>query len=330
MPDGSLAMALAIYGKHPAKGDFLEYGLPADMKSALEGWLDTVLGEAKASLGADWQAVWPSAPMLRFWLGESIWGAPIAGVMAATQDKVGRKFPLVLLALGEHGQNLPPPVIDTDQTWYDGVCAHLTTLLKRSDVASPATLLQNAPHPLVGDTLPGPRDFWAACPGANVSGLLADIALTDHRRANDDRSYWWVGGHEELVMPDMTAPKASVDLDAAPIVDDQTVPQETAPEPVAGLDAPIDAAPAVEFVAENWNVPEQPETDASPFASDGAGPGLFAAPEVGLLPNAPPDPAPQIYASPAPKQLWSQVWAGSGLPSGAVLAWFFRGHAGND
>lgn len=330
MPDGSVAMALAIYGKHPAKGDFLEYGLPAAMKTAVEGWLDTVLGEAKASLGADWQAVWPSAPMLRFWLGETIWGAPIAGVMAASQDRVGRKFPLVLLALGEHGQNLPPPVIDTDQTWYDGVCAHLTTLLKRSDVASPAALLQNAPHPLVGDTLPGPRDFWAVCPGEDVSGLLADIALTDHRRANNDRSYWWVAGHADLVTPDVAASEALVDLDTAPIADDQTEQLEMTPAPVAVLDTPTNAAAVVEFVDENWAVPDQPETDASPFASDVAGPSLFAAPEVGQLQETNSDPAPQIYVSPAPKQLWSQVWAGSGLPSGAVLAWFLRGHAGND
>ena len=38
-------MALGVYGKHPAKGDFVEYGLPPDLRAALESWLDQVLAE---------------------------------------------------------------------------------------------------------------------------------------------------------------------------------------------------------------------------------------------------------------------------------------------
>ena len=142
-------MGLAVYGKHPAKGDFLEYGLPPALKPALEGWLDTVLAEAKASLGADWQTVWPAAPMLRFWLGEGIWGTPLAGVMAAAQDRVGRRFPLVLLALGDAGLGLPAA------PWPQQVCqivqkSQVRTLLAKRQ--RPAEQLANThqlmkPHP---------------------------------------------------------------------------------------------------------------------------------------------------------------------------------------
>ena len=339
MPDGAVAMALAIYGKHPAKGDFLEYGLPAALKPALEGWLDTVLAEAKASLAADWQAVWPAAPMLRLWLGEGIWGSAIAGVMASAQDRVGRRFPLVLLALGDAGLTLPPPVIDPDQSWYDAACAHLGVQLQRTDLPGPGALVQDAPIPATTDALPGPRDFWAMRPGADVAALLADIALTDHRRANEGRSYWWVAGTIE-VAADSGGPGEPSDVDIpaqdgdaldnsakeTPEAEGVAVVNELKADPVLADDAEIDG----DTDANTWDLPDTPETDVSPFASDAGGLSLFAPPEPGGVTEDYSGPAPLIHIVAAPRQLWSQVWAGPGLPSGAVLAWFFRGHAGND
>ena len=332
-------MGLAVYGKHPAKGDFLEYGLPSALKPALEGWLDTVLAEAKASLGADWQTVWPAAPMLRFWLGEGIWGAPVAGVMAAAQDRVGRRFPLVLLALGDAGLGLPPPVIDTDQTWYDAACAHLGVQLLRDDLPGPAALVQEAPQPALSEALPGPRDFWAVRPGADVGGLLADIALTDHRRANEGRSYWWVAGTDEAavrdddLLADTRMPEAEADINSLSVPDAEIAQEaDMAGQEDHEIDLPVhdDDAEIHPSAANHWNFPDAPETDASPFAAGGAGLGLFAPPEPGGIAEITAYAAPQPFAPAPAKPLWSQVWAGPGLPSGAVLAWFFRGHAGND
>lgn len=350
-----MTMALAVYGKHPAKGDFLEYGLPPALKPALEGWLDTVLAAAKASLGTDWQAVWPAAPMLRFWLGEGIWGAPVAGVMASAQDRVGRRFPLVLLALAEDGLTLPPPVIDPDQTWYDAACAHLGAQLLRQDLSGPADLVQDAPQPMATDALPGPHDFWAVRPGADVTGLLADIALTDHRRANAGRSYWWVAGTLDGAALDNDLPPDPVDIsasdndvpatvpgpaDAPPDVDDsESASQDsasqdlTAPDAVTDLTTPDDAIAADDPATTLWDLPDTPETNASPFgdtADSAHVPSLFAPPEPGGLMAEVAYIAPQADKAIAAKPQWSQVWAGPGLPSGAVLAWFFRGHAGND
>ncbi|MBL9054989.1 MAG: type VI secretion system-associated protein TagF, partial [Rhodobacteraceae bacterium] len=84
-------MALGVYGKHPAKGDFIDYGLPPAVLKRLEVWLDAALAEARTALGPAWEAVWPAAPRLHFWLGEGIWGEPVAGVMAASRDRVGRR-----------------------------------------------------------------------------------------------------------------------------------------------------------------------------------------------------------------------------------------------
>ena len=342
-------MALAVYGKHPAKGDFLEYGVPEALKPGLEAWLDAVLAEARAVLAAEWDRVWLNAPMLRFWIGDGIWGAPVAGVMAASQDRVGRRFPLVLLALG----GVPPPVIDPDQGWYDAACLHLAGQLARVDLGVPelgvpdlgvaAALLSGAPVPAGADAAAGPRDFWAVTPGPLVAGLLSDITLTDHRRASETRSYWWVAGAPDAEAPAVPAvelPSAEPEPEPEPELESEPESAaESAAEPeLVEVDAPEVAAELVadEAVSEavDWALPEadfaaEPEADSSPFDAPAGGYGLFQPPEPGaaLMPDLPELPA-ALLPVPEPRPLWSQVWAGPGLPSGAVLAWFFRGYAG--
>lgn len=318
-------MALAVYGKHPAKGDFLEHGLPAALKPLLEGWLDTTLAQARASLAADWQSVWPAAPMLRFWLGEGIWGAPMAGVMAAAQDRVGRRFPLVLLALGDAGSALPPPVIDADQSWYDAACAHLTAVLARDDLGQPAELLDGAPQVAQTDPMPGPSEFWAVRPGRDVSDLLADIALTDHRRASEGRSYWWVAGSPDPMEAEAEA-EAEPSESIAAIIETPLAAQPEGDQGALADDLPPEDPALPE--PDPWGLADLAEPDDSPFAAVPEAFSLFAPPEPGRVETFEAEAV--AYTPPAPRVLWSQVWAGRGLPSGAVLAWFFRGHAGND
>jgi type VI secretion system protein ImpM len=308
MPDGALSMALSVYGKHPAKGDFVEYGLADGLKPVVEGWLDAVLAETRHALGDAWDRAWPVAPALRFWLGEAIWGEPVCGVLMTSADRVGRRFPLVIFASGAEAAALPAPAIAPDQAWYDGIEAHLRAVLRMADFATPAALLAGVTAPLANRDTPtaGPVDFWAVRPGSGVAGLLADIALTDHRRAAMGRSYWWVAGQEPL--PESGAVPEPVAV-PAPVADPE-------PEAVAVVKAPVASA---------WDLPED---DDSPFAAP-SGPSLFAAPEA-ADPEAAVAVAPDVVLPPAaPRVLWSQVWAGEGLPSGHVLAWFLRGYDGN-
>ena len=352
-------MALAVYGKHPAKGDFLEHGVPGALRPLLEGWLDQVLAQARADLGGDWERVWATAPMLRFWLGEGIWGEQVCGVMVATQDRVGRRFPLVLMALGAA---VPPPVVDADQGWYDGIAAHLARMLRLADIPGPAALLTGAPLPAPLDQ-PGPTAFWAMRPGHGVGDLLADIAMTDHRRAAAGRSYWWVAGE---AVPDPASEAG--DFDGADFANPETgyvgagtqgdsgstepAPDAVSrPEDKALLEAetPHDAdPPTTEPLPESepaptpqpdpdpshWDVAQEAAFDDSPFAAT-AGPSLFAAP-LPPATNLPPRDSVPVSSQQAQQAhqargaLWSQVWAGDGLPPGPVVAWFLRGHDGDD
>lgn len=298
-------MVLGLYGKHPAKGDFLEAGLPAPLLRLVETWLDSALADVRDVLGAEWQGTWDRAPMLRFWLGEGLWGAPVAGILAASKDKVGRRFPLMVLV---GGQDAPaPPVLAADQNWHDAAAAHLAQCLMLAGVAAPVDLLTGLclPADAEGISAASPAEFWAVQPGTDPAGLWADVAATDHRRAAAGRSYWWVAGE---------APTA-----LAPVVETETA-VVTDPAPTWDLPPPPDASEDID----------------SPFA-DGTAPGIFAAPVVatpdvanGAAHEAALAPAPAARGPEVRPALWSQVWAGPGLPSGAVLAWLLRGHVGHD
>ncbi len=322
-------MALGVYGKHPAKGDFIDYGLPPAVLKRLEVWLDAALAEARTTLGPAWEAVWPAAPRLHFWLGEGIWGEPVAGVMAASRDRVGRRFPLVMLATG--GDTPPPPVTLAGQDWHAALSAHLAVCLGWGTLEQTADLLAGAPRPEMaeGVTAPVAPEFWAVRPGASAAALWEDVALADHRSAAADRSYWWVAGDEDIAPPPEAEPVEEA-VDDAAVETAAPDEAEAASEPAVAVE---DAAAEPDFVVaateDAWALPDLPEDEGSPFAT-GGGLGLFAAPEPGLAPSVQPEAVATPAAPVAPAApRWSQVWAGAGLPSGAVLAWFFRGHVGN-
>ncbi|MFT4150246.1 MAG: type VI secretion system-associated protein TagF [Paracoccaceae bacterium] len=297
-------MPPGVYGKHPARGDFLEYGLPAGLRPALEGWLDAALSEARADLGAEWENRWAGAPMLRFWLGEGIWGLPVAGVLAPAQDRVGRRFPLVVLTAGGE---LPPPAVDPAQDWYQAAEAHLAGVLARKDVSGPAALIEGLADPAQTAVTGGPAEFWAVREGAALDDLWADVALTDHRRAAAGRSYWWVEGRDA---PPPAGGPMPVVADAIPAREEAAVP-----------------APVEQPVSET-GAGDGDEIEGSPFCAEAEGTPLFAAPEPGRIVPAPP--APVAFGSVlAPRLAVSQVWAGPGLPSGQVIAWFLRGFQTN-
>jgi type VI secretion system protein ImpM len=226
-------MVLALYGKHPGRGDFLTRGIAPRLQAPLEAWLDQVLAELRDTLGPEWETVWDSGTCLNFWVGEAIWGLPVAGVMRSSRDKVGRRFPLMILAQGE----VPaPPTLGPDP-WHRAVAEALDASLSAPDIDDPLA----GPEVHAPESSVDGAGFWAIRPGADATGLWSDLAANDHRRAAVGRSYWWVSGEAD---------------------------KDTAPD--------------------------------------------------------------EVNADPVLPPRWTQVWAGAGLPSGAVLAWFFRGYRSND
>ncbi len=97
-----MAGPFGAYGKMPGLGDFLKLGVGSGFASAWDRWLQTILFEARTHLGHAWNDCYMSAPIWRFALAPGLAGRyPVFGVLMPSVDRVGRQFPLTLVARGE-------------------------------------------------------------------------------------------------------------------------------------------------------------------------------------------------------------------------------------
>ncbi|WP_163111080.1 type VI secretion system-associated protein TagF, partial [Acinetobacter baumannii] len=70
-----------VFGKLPAKRDFVAIDLPSSVLRPWETWLQGVIAETRQSLGTDWTAVFLKAPIWRFWCGSSVLGTSLIGAL---------------------------------------------------------------------------------------------------------------------------------------------------------------------------------------------------------------------------------------------------------
>jgi type VI secretion system protein ImpM len=102
-PEVTGARCAGLYGKLPARGDFLSRRLDNAFVQDWDGWLQRVTAASRERLGAQWLEHFLAAPVWRFVLpagmfAKSAW----VGLMVPSVDRVGRYFPLTLAApLGE-------------------------------------------------------------------------------------------------------------------------------------------------------------------------------------------------------------------------------------
>ncbi len=190
-------MSMVIYGKHPAFGDFLAYGMDHGILHKLDKWLEGVLPALKNDLGDQWEAAWAAGPPLYFWLGPDILGAPLMGLFTPSQDKVGRRFPLVL---GLTDVVTPPPLHKAhDAAPYLALSAHLQAFeVPKSGTRGAATLSEGFEAPtLRGTAFEKGQDgtLWAHRDDGDLSKLFDDAKQADADKAQLGRSHWW---HAEL------------------------------------------------------------------------------------------------------------------------------------
>lgn len=99
-----------FYGKMPATGDFVARRLPGDFVRAWDRWLAQHLVPLFGS------EFWPSTTALRFLAGPASFGAS-AGIILQSADRVGRKFPLTIVA-----QLAEAPVRLTEaEAWFSSI-----------------------------------------------------------------------------------------------------------------------------------------------------------------------------------------------------------------
>lgn len=184
-----------IWGKLRGHGDFLAVGLEPRIRAFFVPWLDTSLAGLREEWNADWEERFDAMAPLAFWIGPGLSGdaGPIAGVMMASGDKIGRRYPLVLLGRGEAA---PPMLMPTD--FHKTATEVLAQLLEKGtlDAADwPRPLGEADPYRGLTDQ-DDPSLVWAHNPSRPGASLMHEIMQFDHAAACTGRAYFWTAHHQ--------------------------------------------------------------------------------------------------------------------------------------
>jgi type VI secretion system protein ImpM len=92
--------AIGFCGKIPARGDFVQAGLPRAFTDPWDRWMQRMVAASRSTLGEAWLPAWLEAAVWRFALSPGICGpGAVIGLWMPSVDCVGRYFPLTLAAV---------------------------------------------------------------------------------------------------------------------------------------------------------------------------------------------------------------------------------------
>lgn len=197
-------MASGLYGKLPAKRDFVVSDVPRDVLRLWEPWIQGGVSASQLALGAAWQERFFSAPIWRFWLGRRLMGVEAIGAFMPSVDGIGRAFPLTVVCPADPDTRLASPAQDAQEPWFDAVEALLLAALDGPAYEATLDGLAALPAPaLAGDPasrlalVPVGRNAvgLALEPGGSFEGAFAALGAAGDRRRLEDASLWWtIGG----------------------------------------------------------------------------------------------------------------------------------------
>ena len=88
-----------LFGKLPARGDFVRENLPRDFTDAWDAWWLRGLADTQVRFREEWCAAWLEAPVWRFLLPPGLCGRNgVLGLWLPSVDKAGRYYPLTIAA----------------------------------------------------------------------------------------------------------------------------------------------------------------------------------------------------------------------------------------
>ena len=197
-------MGVGLYGKLPAKRDFIAFNTPRAFLEVWEPWLQAGVATSRQILGDAWRSAYLSAPIWRFWLGAGFCGEAVLGALMPSIDGVGRYFPLTIF-VGEGEGSLPPPEIEPNKAWFDAVETILLDALQpESDFDGLAAAVAALPAPtqspaetavggiaLLADGSIMVRDF-----DEELAVALRAARRFGHRQTFAGQTFWWTIGGE--------------------------------------------------------------------------------------------------------------------------------------
>jgi type VI secretion system protein ImpM len=151
-------MVVGFYGKLPSHGDFVSRSVADAFIDGWDRWLQASIAQSQRDLGEGWLELFLTSPVWRFAFARGVVGStPYAGILLPSVDRVGRYFPLTIVAELPAGA-LPQIVSVAAGGWYDLVESVARRALEQ-DVLDLATLqreLHSSEQTLPADRLSGP------------------------------------------------------------------------------------------------------------------------------------------------------------------------------
>jgi len=156
--------SVGLFGKLPARGDFVRENLPRDFTDLWDAWWQRGLAETQRRSQEEWRAAWLEAPVWRFLLPPGLCGRNgVVGLWMPSVDKAGRYSPLTIAAVASgdwasHAGAMTSFLASAEQAGRDALEHDLppAELLQRVQDAFVA-----ADAPVRGpDCLPGQVVWW--------------------------------------------------------------------------------------------------------------------------------------------------------------------------
>ncbi len=93
-PQGTVAW----FGKLPSLGDFVGRRMPHALTAEWDAWLRAGMDEFRALNGNAWHEKFVNAPLWFFVAPAAVTGTSVVGALAPSMDRVGRYYPLTVMA----------------------------------------------------------------------------------------------------------------------------------------------------------------------------------------------------------------------------------------
>jgi type VI secretion system protein ImpM len=200
----SATMRCGLYGKLPAKRDFVAIGTTREFLALWEAFMQGGVSASTLSLGSHWRSAFLTAPIWRFWLGAELCGATTLGAFMPSLDGVGRYFPLTVFVQAEEGGSIAPPEFNAQIEFFETAEEFLLATLEEGTTFDATTAaLQNLRLPVdrsppqnSGATFLPDGSLLLRAAGAPFTDVFAVARETDHKQAYAASSFWWTSGGE--------------------------------------------------------------------------------------------------------------------------------------
>ena len=198
-------MPCALYGKLPAKRDFIALNTPREFLECWEPWMHGAITASRLSLGEAWLPAYLGAPLWRFSLGADICGVPVTGVFMASVDGVGRHFPMTIAYCAEKADRFGSLYTDQASQWYDVLEDFLLSALEPGlvydEFLEALELLPAPEREPAGESDPHITTAWKSrirrlAPEDRFEAAFDEIDDERRRLTVLGRSSWWTIGGE--------------------------------------------------------------------------------------------------------------------------------------